>query len=67
MNFTVKTVNDVIIEDVEDALSQVRNMSNISDVYDATGESLMKNNKKPLRDCLAEMAGTLSVCKGISD
>ena len=42
---------------------QVRKMSNISDGYDVTGESPMKNNKKPLTYCLAEMAGTLSVCK----
>ena len=35
----------------------------VNDVYDVTRESLMKNNKKPLTDRLAEMAGTLSVCK----
>ena len=35
----------------------------VYDVYDVTRESLMKNNKKPLTDRLAEMAGTLSVCK----
>ena len=32
MKFTVKTVNDVINDEVEDALTRVRNMSNIFDV-----------------------------------
>ena len=63
MKFTVKNANDVINGEVEDALSEVRKMSNIPDVYDVTGDSLMKNNKKPLADCLAETTGTLSVCK----
>ena len=56
-------MNDVLNDKVKDALTQLRNMKNIFDEYTMTEESLMKNNKKPLADCLAEIAVALSVGK----
>ena len=63
MEFSVKKANEIIGEEVEEIMTRAKNLANCPIEYDISGEMLMKNNKKPLADCLSEMTIILAMCR----